>query len=232
MTTVRYFVKHGLLGVLLAAAFACGRSEQPAGTTADSVVVADTATPVALEPLDSAEWEIEDPLAKLSMPERVKLFADSLRSLKEQAFASEQTKLQDAERMLQQLEQTGAKVPAKAVQQVRQAIADTRKALYDEETMSNEKAMDAYDAATAKLVQSMKDLREKMPDFERYRTAVLYYESVLKADGRDFHLRKDYNQYAEQLNAMLDTSGTEVRRILRTELRKVKQFYGDSVTVN
>lgn len=89
-----------------------------------------------------------------------------------------------------------------------------RKALlklrYDEKTMQSAKTMDAYDKKLIEIQKLIKQIKENNPELERYPIpySVITYFSEL--DNTDFLLRKNYTDYATQLNQLLMVKKDEI----------------------
>lgn len=81
---------------------------------------------------------------------------------------------------------------------------------YDNKTMQEAKTMDAYDKKLTDIQTLIKEIKESNPEIERYPIpySVIVYFSEL--DNTDFLLRKNYTDYASQLNQLLQVKKDEI----------------------
>jgi len=91
-------------------------------------------------------------------------------------------------------------------------LAEEANALrYNEHTMGQATHMDAYDAAQSKLIDKLKTLPETTPNFENAQTCANTLDEIMKSDGNDLYLRRDYMLLAESFNALLEQHQSEIQ---------------------
>jgi hypothetical protein len=102
---------------------------------------------------------------------------------------------------------------------------------YNEHTMSQATHMDAYDAAQSKLIDKLKTLPEDTPNFENAQTCANTLDEIMKSDGNDLYLRRDYMLLAESFNALLEQHQSEIQSSEDERVKKLQPApvfeYGD-----
>lgn len=102
---------------------------------------------------------------------------------------------------------------------------------YNEHNMGQATHMDAYDAAQSKLIDKLKTLPEAMANFANAQTSANTYDEILKSDGNDLYLRRDYMLLAESFNALLEQHQNEVQRSSDERVKNLQPapvfVYGD-----
>lgn len=146
----------------------------------------------------------------LALPEKLTMLNDSVAITWGRLLSAEREKddmLQKFVREARFVEGFNGKELIDKLEVERKALLKLR---YDEKTMQNAKIMDAYDKKLAEIQALIKQIKEGNPELERYPIpySVITYFSEL--DNIDFLLRKNYTDYASQLNELLMVKKDEI----------------------
>lgn len=196
--------------LLLCSAFAgCKKDDQAADTPQDNWGTESVAVPLA---------------------EQLTTLRDSLESLKRQAYASENEKINTTQLFLEEvanLMPNYDKAQWDRISALRQQVAGS---IYTDATLSDLAKMEAYDQICEQMVAQMQEFAEKTPDFSKYSRARELLSDVLRANSHDFVIRKDYNTYARQLNALLESQPDEIKALgaAFSTLAPYPIFYGEA----
>lgn len=146
----------------------------------------------------------------LALPEKLTMLNDSVAVTWNRLLSAEREK----DDMLQKFVREARFVEGFNGKELIDKLETERKALlklrYDENTMQNAKTMDAYDKKLVEIQTLIKQIKENNPELERYPIpySVIVYFSEL--DNTDFLLRKNYTDYASQLNELLMVKKDEI----------------------
>ncbi|WP_375559808.1 hypothetical protein ACE193_19055 [Bernardetia sp. OM2101] len=146
----------------------------------------------------------------LALPDKLTMLNDSVAVTWNRLLSAEREK----DDMLQKFVREARFVEGFNDKEMIDKLEIERKALlklrYDENTMQNAKTMDAYDKKLAEIQKLVKQIKENNPELERYPIpySVITYFSEL--DNTDFLLRKNYTDYASQLNELLMVKKDEI----------------------
>jgi hypothetical protein len=146
----------------------------------------------------------------LALPEKLTMLNDSVAITWGRLLSAEREK----DDMLQKFVREARFVEGFNGKELIDKLEIERKALlklrYDEKTMQNAKTMDTYDKKLAEIQKLVKQVKENNPELERYPIpySVITYFSEL--DNTDFLLRKNYTDYASQLNELLMVKKDEI----------------------
>jgi len=146
----------------------------------------------------------------LALPEKLTMLNDSVTVTWNRLLSAEREKddmLQKFVREARFVEGFNGKEMIDKLEVERKALLKLR---YDEKTMQDAKTMDAYDKKLAEIQALIKQIKESNPELERYPIpySVITYFSEL--DNTDFLLRKNYTDYASQLNELLRVKKDEI----------------------
>jgi len=146
----------------------------------------------------------------LALPEKLTMLNDSVTVTWNRLLSAEREKddmLQKFVREARFVEGFNGKEMIDKLEVERKALLKLR---YDEKTMQDAKTMDAYDKKLAEIQALIKQIKESNPELERYPIpySVITYFSEL--DNIDFLLRKNYKDYASQLNELLRVKKDEI----------------------
>ncbi len=146
----------------------------------------------------------------LSLPQKLTMLNDSVAISWNRLLSAEREKddmLQKFVREARYVEGFNGKEMIDKLETERKLLLKLR---YDEKTMQNPKTMDAYDKKLVEIQKLIKQIKESNPELERYPIpySVITYFSEL--DNTDFILRKNYTDYATQLNQLLMVKKDEI----------------------
>ena len=146
----------------------------------------------------------------LPLPDKLTMLNDSVNVTWNRLLSAEREKddmLQKFVREARFIEGFNGKEMIDKLETERKALLKLR---YDAKTMQSAKTMDAYDKKLAEIQQLVKQIKENNPELERYPIpySVITYFSEL--DNTDFLLRKNYTDYASQLNELLMVKKDEI----------------------
>lgn len=146
----------------------------------------------------------------LALPDKLTMLNDSVTVTWNRLLSAEREKddmLQKFVREARFVEGFNGKELIDKLEVERKALLKLR---YDENTMQNAKTMDAYDKKLVEIQKLIKQIKENNPELERYPIpySVIVYFSTL--DNTDFLLRKNYGEYASQLNELLMVKKDEI----------------------
>lgn len=146
----------------------------------------------------------------LSLPQKLTMLNDSVAVTWNRLLSAEREK----DDMLQKFVREARYVEGFKGKEMIDKLEVERKALlklrYDNKTMQSAKIMDAYDKKLVEIQTLIKQIKENNPELERYPIpySVITYFSEL--DNTDFLLRKNYTDYATQLNELLKVKKDEI----------------------
>ncbi|WP_291726337.1 hypothetical protein [Bernardetia sp.] len=183
---------------------------------------------------DAAAWEKAQATMKdvdtLALPDKLTMLNDSVVVTWNRLLAAEREKNDMLEKFIREanyIEGFKGKELLDKLEVERKALLKLR---YDENTMQKAEVMDAYDKKLVEVQTLVKQIKENNPELERYPvpySVITYFGSL---DNTDFMLRKDYSDYANQLNELLMTKKDEIPT-LGEQFVKIKPapkfVYGD-----
>ncbi len=186
------------------------------------------------EQQDEAFWKAADEAMldtdTIALPNKLTMLNDSVAVSWNRLLSAEREK----DDMLQKLVREARYVEGLNGKELIDKLEVERKTLlklrYNEKTMQNAKTMDAYDKKLADIQTLVKQIKENNPEIERYPIpySVITYFSEL--DNTDFMLRKNYTDYATELNTLLKVKKDQIPA-LGEEFVKIKAApkfeYGD-----
>ncbi len=146
----------------------------------------------------------------LALPDKLTMLNDSVVVTWNRLLSAEREK----DDMLQKFVREARFVEGFNGKELIDKLETERKALlklrYDDKTMQSAKTMDAYDKKLVEIQTLIKQIKENNPELERYPIpySVITYFSEL--DDTDFLLRKNYTDYASQLNELLMVKKDEI----------------------
>lgn len=166
----------------------------------------------------------------LPLPQKLTMLNDSVLVTWNRLLSAEREKddmLQKFVREARFVEGFNGKEMIDKLETERKALLKLR---YDDKTMQNAKTMDAYDKKLAEIQALIKQIKETNPELERYPIpfSVITYFSEL--DNNDFLLRKNYTDYATQLNQLLMVKKDEISTLGEqfVKIKPAPKFeYGD-----
>ncbi|WP_338792010.1 hypothetical protein V9L05_17060 [Bernardetia sp. Wsw4-3y2] len=146
----------------------------------------------------------------LALPDKLTMLNDSVVVTWNRLLSAEREKddmLQKFVREARYVEGFNGKELIDKLETERKALLKLR---YDDKTMQSAKTMDAYDKKLVEIQTLIKQIKENNPELERYPIpySVITYFSEL--DNTDFLLRKNYTDYASQLNELLMVKKDEI----------------------
>lgn len=156
---------------------------------------------------------------------------DSLQSLLQQAEILEENKINIPLQLIGEIEAVVPNPPVALLGALRKKQAEVARARYSQATMQVESVMETYDARCEELVDLVQQVLEAIPDMERYSRANLLALEVLEANRSDFMVRKDYNKYAMEWNALVASQKSQLKKALGMEKapEPMPYFYGEPV---
>lgn len=146
----------------------------------------------------------------LALPQKLTMLNDSVAVTWNRLLSAEREK----DDMLQKFVREARFVEGFNGKELIDKLETERKALlklrYDEKTMQNATTMDAYDKKLLEIQKLIVQIKENNPELERYPIpySVIVYFSEL--DNTDFLLRKNYTDYATELNKLLMIKKDEI----------------------
>ncbi len=162
------------------------------------------------------------------LQEEIDMLTDSISSLKNQAFVSEQTKLENALLLVEEVQSSLQKFDAAQLQNLKSLQSNAQEAMYDSVTLGSESVMLAYDNATEQLIQSWQEFVANNEEFNQHARAKLLYNEMMQADNADFEIRKNYNEYVSRYNAIVENNADELNQMggKYADLAPLPLFYG------
>ncbi len=146
----------------------------------------------------------------LALPQKLTMLNDSVLVTWNRLLSAEREKddmLQKFVREAQYIEGFNGKEMIDKLETERKALLKLR---YDNKTMQSAKTMDAYDKKLVEIQNLVKQIKENNPEIERYPIPFSVITYFAELDNTDFLLRKDYTDYAGQLNELLMVKKDEI----------------------
>ncbi len=167
----------------------------------------------------------------LPLPQKLTMLNDSVLITWNRLLSAEREK----DDMLQKLVREARFVEGFTGKEMIDKLEIERKALlklrYDATTMQSAKTMDAYDKKLLEIQTLIKQIKETNPEIERYPipySVIVYFAEL---DNIDFLLRKNYTDYASQLNQLLMVKKDEIPTLGEqfVKIKPAPKFeYGDA----
>lgn len=183
---------------------------------------------------DAAAWEAAEAtltdVDTLALPDKLTMLNDSVAVTWNRLLSAEREKNDMLEKFIREanyVEGFNGKELLDKLEAERKALLKLR---YDKTTMQKAEVMDAYDRKLAEIQKLVKQIKESNPELERYPVPYSVITYFNQLDNTDFMLRKDYSDYASQLNDLLKTKKDEIPT-LGEQFAKIKPapkfVYGD-----
>lgn len=178
---------------------------------------------------DSLLSTSEEAFDKLPLQKQLDILLSRVDSLKNMAFASEQVKIKSGKMLLDEVEISVKNYDFAKLNELRQLHQAMAASVYTEAHISDSTKILAYDAATEKFINKLKEFVEQTPDFMQHARARLLLNEVLQADGSDFMIRKNYDETIYQLNRLIRHHRHRLEELGEKykQLSPRKTFYGD-----
>ena len=146
----------------------------------------------------------------LSLPQKLTMLNDSVALTWTRLLSSEREKDDMLKKFVREVRYVEGFNGKELIDKLEVQRKELLKLRYNEKTMQNAKTMDAYDKKLVEIQTLVKQIKENNPELERYPGpySVIVYFSEL--DNIDFLLRKNYTDYATQLNQLLMVKKDEI----------------------
>ncbi len=186
-------------------------------------------TDTVIEEGNQEEWKYEEEPSNVPLNQRIDLLIFEMDSLKKSAFASEETKINSGEKLIDEIKQSVKGVDLTALKEVESWLKQMQLKKYSDQTMGNEEAMLAYDAANEKFVELLNAFIETSEDFGNHVRAKILYKDIMDANNNDFLIRKDYNSKVNEYNSILSQNRDQLREFGEKyqSLTPYVVFYGE-----
>ncbi|MCS6833392.1 MAG: hypothetical protein NZ521_07440, partial [Flammeovirgaceae bacterium] len=178
---------------------------------------------------DSLSTASEEEFDKLPLHRQLDILLVEIDSFKNMAFASEQIKVKSGKMLLEEVEASVKKYDFAKLNELRKLHQAMEASLYTEAHISDSTKILAYDAATEKFINKLKEFVEQTPEFMQHARARLLLNEVLQADVNDFMIRKNYDEAIYKFNRLLRSNAQELEKLggKYKKLSVRKTFYGD-----
>jgi hypothetical protein len=185
---------------------------------------------VVSENSDNENWKTsEEENTKVPLNVQIDQLLSNIDTLQKQAFASEQTKVKSGLMLIDEIKLSLKKYDNSKLTELQTLCKEMETALYNEQTMGNESAMVAYDAATEKFIKALNSFVETTPELSQHARARVLLNEIIQADGSDFMLRKNYNSAVEEYNKLINRKKDDLNGLGEKykNLSLKKLFYGE-----
>lgn len=156
-----------------------------------------------------------DDIKEMALPlnEQIDVLTNTIEEYQQQAFASEQTKLNSSQSLIEEIEQSMTTYDRQLLDSIKQSLAAMLNGLYTDESMTNLDLMTAYDQNTAGVIEGLKRFREQNKEFNKHARAIAFYDDIMRADASDQGIRTNYNQLVHDYNKLLKTKTDELSKL-------------------
>jgi hypothetical protein len=174
---------------------------------------------------ETEQWRnlLEDKEASLPLDVQAKALLDSIKRYEDQAFKSEELKLNGTQLLIEEVEQSLSRFDQGAINNIKRLHEAAKGNMYDKNSMANEQYMEQYDAKVDAMVEAIKVFRENTPEFEKHVRAKLIYEDIISSYNKDLFIRNNYNIAVSAYNKLLNQHGAALKK-LGEQFRNAKPF--------
>jgi len=157
------------------------------------------------------------------LPEQLTFLKDSITRYETLAFESEEAKINGTLLLVEEIEKSMSNYSSSAISRIKSLRKAAASAQYSKANLSDPNVMDNYDAKVLELIQALEEFKESTEEFDNFPRATLIYDDIMKADKRDFQLRKGYNSNVSDFNKLLREREDEIDG-LDYQFRKLKPY--------
>lgn len=160
---------------------------------------------------EEKEESAVSPLSPDSLKKRIDVVRDSMNTSWNKMIASDDQKIQDLKRLLQEITYTKAYDPGKV--EKLSILADSVKSVrYTQDSMTSSQ-IDQYDAATEKLIKQTFLLVENTPEMASHTITETLKNDIMKAESEVVNQRVLYDRWAKEYNDLLDGQGNTLQQL-------------------